>query len=92
MARTELSTDTVTNSTIIPRIKCCFGYEAVNVGTTIARVNGRRVLPAPAAGLSGERISFTDPQRVELTENFQVEFDPGGVPGLELTQSIHIDT
>lgn len=88
---TEIVTDTYTRSQVVPRLKCCFGYEFVNVGATIVNVNGKRLLPAPGAGLSGEIRTFTDPLREELTEQgFTVTFAAGAGSAVEISQAIKI--
>lgn len=87
---TEIMTQTYTSSQVVPRVKCCFGYEIVNVGLVAVDVNGKRLLPAPAPGLSGELRSFTDPLREELTDNFLVTFAPGAGPAVEISQAVKV--
>lgn len=87
---TEIVTDTYTSSTVVTRLKCCFGYEFVNVGLVAVSINGKRLLPAPGAGLSGEMRSFTDPLREELMGDFLVTFAPGAGAAVEISQAIKI--
>lgn len=68
--------------------QCCFGYGFINKGDEAVVVNQTLLLPAPAAGLSGESYFYVDNQKAIFTQKqFLVTFAGGGTnPYVEIHQ------
>lgn len=68
----------------------CFAFMVENIGTEIAFVEGKRLLPSPGAGAVGQNFSVSG-NRMELYKGrLRINFAGGGVPLLEITQQFYI--
>ena len=83
-------TQTYTRQTIVPLRPNLNGYSVRNVGTSVAIVNNKRLLPRPFAGVSGESFSMGG-NLGELYEGIiEIKFEAGGGDAIEVTQKFYI--
>lgn len=83
-------TQTYNRQTIVPLRPNLNGYSARNVGTSVAIVNNKRLLPAPFAGVSGEAVSMGG-NLGEIYEGIiEIKFEAAGNDAVEITQKFYV--
>lgn len=70
--------------------KECYGFSFINKGGSAVRVNQILLKPYPPGHpeLSGESFSFVDPEGRILAQSFEVVFNAGADPFLQIVQFI----